>query len=789
MEKNQLLAAIEQHEADSETYGNLQEDRTEALDYYLGKPLGNEVEGRSQVVYRSVWDTVEWIKPQICDIFTTGNEIAQFAPMSANDVKAAEQESDYVSHVIQNKNAWFEVFYAWCHDALVQKNGYVKVFWDDSEDLTSEKYQGLTADELALLQQDDSIVITDMVEDVVVDMATGMASTAYTVKLERKKPRNQVKIINLAPENVRVDQNARTLNLQDDRVAFVQNAEYKTISELREEGFDVDDDLNDSGDGVGDWEEDLRDDYSPFRDRVGNEADPSMRRVKVRETWIRYDEDGDGRAELRHVIVVGKTILHNEECDCIPIVSLCPTPLAHRHYGLSVADAVMDLQRIQTALLRGSLDNQYLQNNGRYGVDVNNVNLDDMLDSRPGGIVRVEGAPSASIFPLTHPTSGQNVIPMMEYVERLAQKRTGVNEQTQGLDPNALNKTATGAQIMMSAAQQRIKFIARIFGETGVKSLFLLVHKLTLTHGRQAEMVQIRGEWIPVDPRQWVKRQDLVIQTDYGTGDRAEKMAFLMQALGLQKEALMINATTPKNIYNTLSKLTRVAGFKDASEFWTDPSTVPPKPPQPDPKIMVEQMRQQSDVQKFQAEQMLAQAKLEADREKARLELELQASNDARDAEREAIKAQMNAELERYKQESQQAIEAARLETQKQLELLKQQAENERTQYKTDKDNETKLIIAQMGTREAVAGKLTEQKDQFAGEIEGSLTGKLNDMLMRVIDERSRQFGEAINNIAGAINSPRKLVRDADGKAIGVEINGIVREIERDENGRAIGLR
>lgn len=782
---SKLLAAIEQHEAQAETYGNLQEERTEALDYYFGKPMGNEVEGRSQVVYRTVWDTVEWIKPQLSDIFTSGNEIVQFKPRSPDDVKAAEQESDYVSHVIQERNPWFEVFYTWMHDALIQKNGYVKAYWDDDFDVVTEKYQALTPDEFARLSQDQDIEIVEQTEDVLIDMATSQPVVTISAKVQRKKPRNTVRIVNLAPENVRVDQNARSVSLQDPSVSFVQHMEFKTISQLRAEGFDVDDDLNDSGDGVGDWEEQLRDDYTPFRDRDTDSADPTMRRVKVRETWIRFDADGDGIAELRHVIVVGVTILLDEECECIPVVSLCPTPLAHRHYGLSVADAVMDLQKIQTALLRGSLDNQYLANNGRYGVDENNVNLDDMLDSRPGGIVRVNGQPGQNIFPLTHPTQGANMIPMMEYMERIGQKRTGVNEQMQGLDPNALNKTATGAQIMMTAAQQRIKFIARIFGETGVKSLFLLVHKLTLTHSRQAEIMELRGEWVQVNPRQWVERKDLSIETSYGMGDRAQNMATLMQTLGLQKEALAINATTPQNIYNTLMKLSRAAGFKDAAAFWTDPAKVPPKPPMPDPRVMVEQMRQQSDVQRFQAEQMAAQAKIEADRERARLELELQASNDARDAERAALEAQMRAELERYKQESSQYIAEMQIETQKQLEILKQQAETERTQYKTQQDNETKLIIAQMGRKDGIEGEVASK----AGEIESALSDRLGQMMMQVIEERSAQFGNAINQLAQNMNAPRKLVRDADGKAIGVDVGGVVREIERDENGRAIGLK
>jgi hypothetical protein len=676
MDDSQLLNAIEAYESNAETYGNLQEDRTDALDYYLGNPLGNEVEGRSQVIARTVWDTVEWLKPQLADIFCSGDELVSFQPRGPEDTKAAEQESDYVNYQITQRNNWFDIWYGWAHDALVQKNGYVKAYWDDAEDITSEYYDDLTPEEWAVLMQDQDIEIVEHEEEITLDMATGFPVITHSVRLERKKPRNMVKIVNIAPEHIRVDHNARGVSLQDERVAFVQHAEYKTLTELRLEGFDVPDDIQDDGDSIGDWEEDLRDEYSPFRDREGEQVDPAMRRVKVRETYIRYDMDGDGRAELRHVIVVGNKILHNEECSIVPIVALCPTPLPHQHYGLSVADAVMDLQRIQTALLRGALDNQYLANNGRYGVDENSVNLDDMLDSRPGGIVRFNGSKNQNPFQsLTHPTNGQVAIPMMQYVDAIAQRRTGVSDQTQGINPDVLNNQAgaTANTMMLTAAQQRIKFIARVFAETGVKTLFQLVHYLTLTHSRQLEMVRLNGQWAPIDPRTWVKRSDLQISMTFGMGDRTSQIGILMQIAQMQAQAAQVGIATPKNIYNTLARITKTAGFKDVAEFWTDPATAPPKQPQIDPKVQVEQMRQQAEVQKFQAtqqmeiqkfqaeqtmQQQLQQMKMEFEARQSQMELELQASNDARDSEREALKAQYESQLEQMKIESERQIAA-----------------------------------------------------------------------------------------------------------------------------------
>jgi hypothetical protein len=794
MDDSQLLNAIEAYESNAETYGNLQEDRTDALDYYLGNPLGNEVEGRSQVIARTVWDTVEWLKPQLADIFCSGDELVSFQPRGPEDTKAAEQESDYVNHIITQRNSWFDVFYGWMHDALVQKNGYVKVYWDDSEDITCEYYDDLTDDEYAILMQDKDIEIIEHEEEsepmmdamgnpVLDQMGMPVMVREHSVKLNRKSSRDVVKICNIAPEHIRVDHNARGLSLQDERVAFVQHAEYKTLTDLRLEGFDVPDDLADDGNSIGDWEEDLRDDYSPFRDRDGEQVDPAMRRVKVRESWVRFDMDGDGRAELRHVIVVGTKILHNEECEFIPIVALCPTPLPHQHYGLSVADAVMDLQRIQTALFRGALDNQYLANNGRYGVDENSVNLDDMLDSRPGGIVRFNGAKNTQpFFPLTHPTNGQIAIPMMEYVDRIAQKRTGVSDQTQGINPDVLNNQAgaTANTMMLTAAQQRIKFIARVFAETGIKTLFQLVHQITLLHTRKAEMIRLRGEWVPIDPRTWVKRNDLQIAMTFGMGDRTSQVAVLKEIGLIQAQAMQIGLATPKNIYNTLARMVKTVGYKDVTEFLTDPETAPPKPPQVDPKIQLEQMKQQAEihkfqatqqmeVQKFQAEQTMQQEmqrlKMEFEQRQSEMELQLQASNDARDSERESLKAQYESQIEQM-----------RIENERQIKAM----EDDTKRYIAELDARVKLIIAGVPDDAVLARDTQKQAAEQDAEMRRQMAEDARTEAMLNIQQQNQQMFvqlsgglsqvvKQVGSMAESINRPKSVVRGPDGKIVGVQ--------------------
>lgn len=776
MKSETLLAAIERFENTSETDGQLAQDRVKALDYYLGNPLGNEIDGRSQVVSRDVWDTIEWIKPQIADIFCSGDDVVSFSPTGPEDVQAAEQETEFINHVITQKNDWFTVWYGWSHDALLQKTGYVLAYWDEGERRQKERYKGLTDDEFALLLSDESAVPVEHE-----DLTDEMGQPIHNVTIERVKRYGCVKIVNIAPENVLVSQNSRNLSLQDQALDFVEYWQYKTISELRDDGFKVDDDLTDGGDSNGDWEDALRDDKNPFRNDRGEESSPAARRLKVRNCWIRFDDDEDGRTELRRVVVVGKTILENEECDLVTLSALCPCPMPHQHTGLSLADAVSDLQLIKTALLRGALDNQYLANNGRHAIDESLVNMDDLLVNRPGGVVRVKGAPQNAIFPLTHSTTGDVSIGMMEYIDRISQKRTGVNEQSQGLDPNSLqNKTLGAAQIYQTAAQQRIKFIARIMAETGVKNLFQVVHALTLKHTRQQEIIRLRDKWVPVDPRLWAARNDMQISVALGSGDKPQQMAFLEGVLQKQAVAVQYGLCQPQQIYNTLKRLTQTAGFKDPDEFWTDPATQPPKPQSPPPEVLQEQAKAQA---QMAIEQAKGQTTIAIEEKRAQLKLaelqanlQLQASNDQRDSEREQMRAVMQAELERQKL---------------QLEEWKAELEAQVTKYKTDQDNQVKLTIAGVQAQTGLEGKamdigasqmeaeqarIDEEERHAEEEIrEAEEDMKAQEALDKVaqalesITKMQQQMLREQQKLSQDVTRPKQVVRDANGKIIGTK--------------------
>ena len=641
---SELLATIEREERNAYGYlsGELSTERTQALDYYLGRPFGNEVEGRSQVVSTDVADTVEWVMPSLLKIFASGDRVVAFNPRGPEDVEASEQETDYVNFLVMEKNPGLEILYTWFKDALLSKVGYVKVCFEETEDTDEEYYEGLADDEFALLTQDPEVQPIEYEQ-----VMTGYGP-AHNVRLKRISKSRKLKIYPVPPEELLLSTTHRNIGLQG--ASFVQHRTRKTISEMRAQGYDIDENVRaDEGDEISLSDESIgRDLYDEFSG--DNDGEREMRRILVRETFLRIDRDGDGIAELRRVLTVGDQILEDEICDLIPFAAITPILMPHRHIGRSYADLIMDLQLIKSTIMRQILDNMYLANNGRHAVS-ERVNLDDMLVSRPGGVVRTQGDPAGAIMPLQHPILGPAAFSMVEYIDTMRENRSGVTKYNQGLDSNSLNKTATGMTQIMNASQQRIELVARLFAETGVKDLFLIVHAMCRKHSQKAEVMRLRNSWVPIDPRQWKRRTDLQISVGLGTGNKDQMLQHLMLILQSQREAIQIGIASPKNIYNALVKLTQNAGFKNPDEFWTDPEQAPPQTPQPDPNVQKAEIEAQDAEKQRQADIAVKQMELQMEKYRADLDAQTKLSiaqlDRAAKAEIEMFKARVNAEVKK----------------------------------------------------------------------------------------------------------------------------------------------
>ena len=644
---SEIIYKIEQEEQIA--YGvndaALSDDRAAAIDYYLGELFGNEVEGRSQVVSFDVQDTIESALPQLLKVFVSGDQVVVFDPKNPEDVDAADQETDYVNHVVMEKNNGFNVFYVWFKDALLSKNGYVKAYYEEEYEVEEETYEGLTDGQLAMLVQDEKVEVLNHTayddpsfnaqEAIAQSMMTGEplppAPQLHDIKIRVTETKGEIKIKNVAPENIMVSVDTDGPSLLKAR--FVQHRELMSIPEISE-AFGV---SEKKLQGIMTDTQDLFEQESNARDIYDEEYD---RAVELSQLLVKDTYYYDNGKRMRYVIV-GNEIIYREETDTVPFACITPMIMPHRHIGRSYADLTMDIQLTKSALLRGQLDNMYLANNGRYAIS-SRVNLDDMLTSRPGGIVRVEGEPGTAIMPLSHPPLPQASFELVAYMDTMKEKRTGVTAYNQGLDSNSLNKTASGMAQVMSAAQQRIELVARTFAETGVKELFMLVHKLVRTHLTKPDIVRLRNKWVEVDPREWKARNDLTISVGLGAGNKDQQLVHLNTILAMQKEALAAGLTSPDKIYNSLAKLTQNAGFKNPEEFWTNPAENPqgqqqPDQPSPEDKLIQGQLM---------IEQQKAQSAIEQEQIRSKNDILIEREKIAAQAELEKFKAQLKAETD-----------------------------------------------------------------------------------------------------------------------------------------------
>ncbi len=659
-ESRELVNIVGSHIDDSLGYVSTDTslERQRALEYYMREPYGNEVEGRSQIVTAEVAEAVDGALPQLMKVFTQSKNAVVFEPVNEGDGELAEQATHYVNHIFYKDNNGVELLHDMFWDALCQKVGVLKAYWDDKKDVTKEKYDNLTEDELAMLMQDEEIEIVEQesVEEVIeqepqpaVDPLTGqpvmdemgmpmmmdvppIINVYYNVKCKRTKDYSKIKVESIAPEEFLIDK--RATNIED--AEFVAQRSLVTRSDLVAMGYDPEmvAELS-TGDTL---------DFTPERiARYDSGEEPfattdseneSMEVVEYYECYVRADLDGDGIAERHRVCYADNKVLMHEECDYQPFHSVCPFPIPHKFFGESLADRTMDLQLIKSTITRQMLDNLYLTNNYRVGAVEGQVNLDDLLTSTAGGVVRIKN-PNA-LVPMTVQSSAGQSFPMLEYLDSIQAKRTGVSEASQGLDPNILqNVTATAVAAMSSAAGGKIELIARIFADTGMTTLMKGILQLICKYQQKERIIKVNNKFVPMNPREWDTEYNVTVNVGLGTGSKAEQLGVMQMVLDKQEQMLtQYGLSNPlvslKQYRDTLAKFVNMAGFQDESGFLKDVTQEQSdqlaqqqaQNPQSDPNTEAAKILAQVEQEKAQMKMQSDMAKLEI--EKQELELKVQ---------------------------------------------------------------------------------------------------------------------------------------------------------------------
>ena len=596
--KQEILSVLNREISNASGFigGELVSRRKKSLEYYLGMPLGNEQEGRSQVVSNDVLDTVESLMPSLMRIFTAGDNVFNCEGVGPEDDEMARQCSDYLNYIFYKENNGFVALYSAFKDALIQKNGILKVYWDDSQKTEREEYTRLTDDEFNDLVADPQVKVknhSEYEEAITDDRGKEIDKIAlHDVVIHRTRLYGQVKIEPVPPEEFLIERRVKDI----DSANFVAHRTNKTRSELVEMGYDKDKVMSlPTGDSDYTREDKfVRHQNVDFSHGV-QDGDKSSADILVHECYLRMDVNEDGKTELVKFLLAGDgnfEILDMEEVDTIPFVSMTPVIMPHRFHGRSVSELVEDIQLIKSTVMRQMLDNMYLTNNNRVAVQDGQVAMDDLLTNRPGGIVRTKQPPQNVMMPIQAQPITEQASGMLAYLDSVKETRTGITRQSQGLDANTLNKTATGQNQILTQSQMRMELIARIFAETGVKDLALKMFELVCKYQQKEKIVRIRGKYIPMRPFEWKDRINVTVQVGLGTGSKEQQLILLnailerqMQAINLQQNAFgpMVNL---RNIYNTLKKLIENAGLNGVEPYFMDPDVgaaqmpqLPPKPP------------------------------------------------------------------------------------------------------------------------------------------------------------------------------------------------------------------
>lgn len=649
MSDDELIRVIDQEL--EHAYGADQEvidHRTRAISAYRGEARFDfeppSVAGRSTVVSRDLQETVAAMMPSLMRTFCGSEEVARFEPRSALDAQSVEDATAYCNYVLMRRNPGYQLLYSAIKNALIQREGYLKVTYGSSWEQSLQSFYGLSEGEIQLLSGDPSVEIEQITEaePAQVPGPDGMpvAIPRFDAVVRKREGRRYCRVDGVPPEEMRIDRDARTI----DEVRFAAHCREVSASELLDLGFgeDVISQLQEFAESDAQGEDTERTglyDGGVFNNQP---AEESLRLFEITDAWLLVDYDRDGRAEWRHVMKSGGTVLVNEPADGHPFVLFTPSIMPYRLVGESVWDVLSDVMRVKTTMLRQTVDNMVLANNQRVEALQGAVNLEDLVVARPGGVVRVT-QPGAVRMIETPLIAGQS-LPVLQYMDAIGERRTGVSEISRGLDPSSVNTKASGFAIdlMQAGAREQVELIARTIAETAIKRLFRLILKCVTQYQNEPEQVRLNGRWLEFDPRGWSNQYDITVSVGINAQSRQAQIAALDSIYAMQMDAMERGYLGPQHaplLMRTMRRKLEVMGFRDADQFLPpDEALNQPEPPDPmkDPAVVAAQLQSQALIQseavkarqrtdeaqiRAQVDVALAQIKAETERETSAIEV------------------------------------------------------------------------------------------------------------------------------------------------------------------------
>lgn len=637
---------VEEENADDEI---LDDERAVALDFYNGEPFGDEEDGRSQLVTRDVAEVIDYMTTSIINTMISGDNVAEFTHEDSN---IAEQATAAVNRSFLGTQRGYRIVHDWVKAGLLEKSSVLKVTAVESD----PKRREAVVPELALAQmQMDGVEIVEAIDN---------GDGSFNVAWFEPQPVRFVDEV-IPNEEAKITEDARDM---DDDCIYWAHVTPKTLSELERMGFDTTQIPNI---GIGEDETPLwraRDGRTGMRSIASRERTGPNRKVMLREEYAQFDMNGDLVTERIAVHRVEDRILTRRdtgqlsifEIDEQPGVLWCPFPMQHRLVGQSLADKVMDIQRTRSVLLRQAMDNLYQSNNPRVAVHENGIGdntIDDLLTIRPGAIVRWTGAVKPEPFAV--PFVAGAAFEAMEFMSGERETRTGITRLNQGLDADTISKTASGQARLQALGQQIEQYVARNFAEAFSVAM-LKKYRLMRKYGQPFRM-RLGGEFVDVDPSQWPEDMEIEVRVGLGSGQKDQRLAYRMELLNVQREALQLGLSDDEKIYNNLAGIVSETNLGNVNDYFVDPATlVDPetgeRPERPDPAMVEAQARAQIESEKVNNDRLKIQSDALLKEQQQQVDAALAQQRNDQNLAIKAEAAALDAQLKRDK-----AAEEARL--------------------------------------------------------------------------------------------------------------------------------
>lgn len=670
MTNDELLAYRNAAEANSiHASDELNAANRRAYDYYCGNPLGNEVDGESQVISTDVFDLVESDMPSLVRVFLGANDIMQFTPVMDTELErqTADEKTKYINHLIRNQPTSYKTIFDWLKGAEIYKYSAVNYGYEEEDTVKVVEYEGLTEDEMAevvielqLLEQDGATVDFEEVKRPQKDKFKDLKAT-----IKRTVGRYFNRYID--PESFIISSGATS----EDDAETIGHDDVVTKSDLVAMGYPVDivQDLQGVGNASNTGKQNRLREQGGAKE--GNSLDWTGELVKLETRYVKVDKDGDGIAERVRIITVGEELLECEPYEIAPYAVLCSNMMPGQLIGKSRADAVMETQNIKTAILRQTMMNTYDVGAGRMAAN-EKVNMDDLLTRRIGGVVRTKGDDN----PLNHmaqlPTEfvGDKLLMVLQYADSARAQRTGSLMANQALDSDRLGQeTATRFEGVKDASAAKIELVARGHAETGFRRLYQGMLWTVAHYQKEKTEIMVLGKPMTIDPRRWLSDQPIVCNVGLGAGDDEQIMQNMSSLLAAsqQLQATGSPLTDMSKQYNILSRIVKAMNQNDVGEFFNNPQQ---------PQELLQAQVEQLQLKNQQLEQM-AQGNPLAEAEEVKAQAEL-------------IKAQATQELNiaKLQEDQRQFNEEMQAKTNKTIADLEAKYTELELKYKTDVPNQ-----------------------------------------------------------------------------------------------------